>query len=131
VTVGLVPTTWKEKNPPGGAAEVLIVSVLLVVPPGGGWTGVGAKLQAAPAGRPAQVRSTGSWKPFCETTVHVLAALPPWMTFRAEGEQLRMKFGTSTLRPTVPLRTRAPAVPTTWTVAVPPRVLVRLPTAIL
>src|SRR5262245_54745705 len=41
VTVGLVPTTWKPRNPPGVVVEVLTVSVLLAVPPGGGCTGVG------------------------------------------------------------------------------------------
>ena len=89
----LVPFTCTAKLPRLAPELAAKVTVLLALPFAGGVTGLGLAEQVTPAGRPAQARLTALLKPFCDVTVQVLVALPPWAAVRLDGLQAMVKSG--------------------------------------
>ena len=129
----LVPVTVTVKLPAGVVARVVRVNVDIVVP--GGVTGLGEKLQIAPAGNvlASQPRVTELAKPPVALMVTVYVAAEPATTDWEGGERESEKSGAVppppeevTVRAAVVLWFSAPLVPVTVKVTVPTGVLARV-----
>jgi hypothetical protein len=82
-----VPVIVTVTVPVAAVALAVRVNALVVV------VGFGVNAAVTPLGRPEAERVTLPLKPFCGTTVMVLAPLLPWLTVTVLGTAVRLKLG--------------------------------------